>query len=475
MKWPLDKKIVAGIGLALAMLAVIGVFQHRTIQALVEADGWVAHTNAVLTELEGAFSAIQDVESRGRGYVAMGQERFAGQIEASISDVEGHLQAFRRLTADNPRQQRDLGRLEPLAKRKSAFMLRLIALRRDQGLAAAQQLLDGGEGLRLMDEIRSLVDAMRADENALLQRHQAASLAAARAAGTVSTTGTIVAVGLILWASWIIQRDATRRKRAEEEVHRLNAELEQRVRQRTSELQAANKELDSFSYSVSHDLRSPLRAMDGFTRILLEEHRRELAPEAQRYLEIIRNSAVHLGALIDGLLAFARLGRQDVNRRTVAMDSLARHAIEDLGAEREGRQVELIVGSLPSCEGDPVLLRQVFVNLLSNALKYTRPRELARIEIGSLRLEEMGASSRSVAAADCPVYYVRDNGVGFDARYRHKLFGVFQRLHRQEEFEGTGVGLATVQRIIHKHEGAVWAEAEVDQGATFYFTVGDSC
>ncbi len=401
MTWPLDKKIVAGIGLALALLVAIGVVQHRTIQSLVEADRWVTHTNAVLTELEGAYSAIQDVESRGRGYVAMGQERFAGQIEVSILDAQGHLRAFRKLTADDPRQQRDLGRLEPLAKRKIAFMLRLIALRRDQGLAAAQELLNGGEGLSVMEEIRSLVDAMRAEEDASLQRHQAASLAAARAAGAVSTTGTIVALGLILWASWIIQRDATQRRRAEQEVRTLNEELEQRVGQRTAELQAANDELDSFSYSVSHDLRAPLRAIDSFARILLEEHRLALAPEAQRLLGIIGDSAVHMGSLIDGLLAFARLGRQDVNRTTVAMESLARQAMEDLRAEREGRQVELIVGSLPSCAGDPVLLRQVFVNLLSNALKYTRPRKSARIEVGALRPEEMEAFSQSVRRWRC--------------------------------------------------------------------------
>jgi signal transduction histidine kinase len=247
-----------------------------------------------------------------------------------------------------------------------------------------------------------------------------------------------------------------------EEFNRMAAALGEKETQlirRAEELQTANHELEAFSYSVSHDLRAPLRAMDGFTRILLAEEGQTLSPEGIRYLGLVQENAGYMGHLVDGLLTFSRLGRQAVSRTAVATDEVVRLALDELHAEQEGRHVEVIKGDLPACEGDPGLLRQVWVNLLSNAFKFTRDREEARIEVGCQMADGV------------PVYFVKDNGIGFDMRYAHKLFGVFQRLHRQEDYAGTGVGMAIVQRIVHRHGGRVWAEGKEGQGAAFYFTL----
>ena len=256
-----------------------------------------------------------------------------------------------------------------------------------------------------------------------------------------------------------LMTDITERKEIEKKMMNLNIELEEKVKQRTSELEASNKELESFSYSVSHDLRAPLRHINGYVDLLNERFRDDLPEKAQHYLEVISSASKQMGTLIDELLLYSRTGRQVISKINLDMNILVHEVVEKFYFEIQNRKIEWEISNLPIVNADYTMMKQVWTNLIDNALKYSRNNELTKIKIGIA--EEK----------DYYKFFIQDNGVGFDMKYAGKLFGVFQRLHSQTEFEGTGIGLANVQRIIHKHNGRIWADAELNKGATFYYTL----
>ena len=268
-----------------------------------------------------------------------------------------------------------------------------------------------------------------------------------------------------------IFQDITELKKAEAEVKALNESLEQRVRDRTEELQIANQELEAFTYSVSHDLRAPLRAVDGFSQIIMSDYSAGTSPDVLRYLALIRKNTKNMGHLVDDLLAFSRLGKQSISKSTINLTRLVKEVVAEIKHQEAGRKIKFVIEKLPACEADEAFLKQVFVNLISNAVKFTRSRNPAVIEVGTCNARPR--LSHGTFGNETRCYFIKDNGVGFDMRYYDKLFGVFQRLHRSDEYEGTGVGLAIVQRVIEKHNGHIWADSIVNSGTTFFFTLGE--
>jgi signal transduction histidine kinase len=432
---------LAGAVLLIALEIALSVWAFRQIEHAIEAR---KHSYDVINCANDLLSALKDAETGQRGYLITGDEAFLQPYLAVRDGVIGHLEELRQLTLISA-AHKHLDILAPLIHSKMAELSRVIELRRNHDMSAMLAAVSGGQGKQLMDSIRQEMGGFIQTEESVLAQLEAEFQSNMSRLFIFIISASLFTLLLAFSFAYLTYQGTQHSLGIQEGINK--------------QLQSANQELEAFSYSVSHDLRAPLRAVNGFAGIVLEDFGPQLPEKARNHLERIRNGGERMGALIDDLLAFSRLSRQPVNRQSVNTAKLAQNAIDELKLQRDGRRIEIKTGELPACGGDPALLKQVWVNLISNAIKYTRGREPATVEIGC------------VLENNENVFFVRDNGAGFDMKYANKLFGVFQRLHRADEFEGTGVGLAIVQRIVHRHGGRVWAKAEVNRGATFYFTL----
>lgn len=423
-----------------------------------EADReWVTHTHLVVERLQAIRIDITQAETGQRGYILTGQETYMEPYRTGVEKVGRELDGLRDLTSDNRGEQQNIKRLRALIADRLAELADGIEVRRQSGLlAGVEAVTHGNNGELWMEMIAVQIGEMRETEAKLLSARLATAAASTRKMKVLIACGNSLAILILLVKGFVIHRETGKRNLAEESLKQANERLERR----TAELSETNIELESFAYSVAHDLRAPLRHIAGYSGVLSQDYGPRLDEEGLRCLGKITDCARQMGRLVDDLLALSQIGRQDLSFRETALGSLVAEVVEELAPELAGREVEWQLGELFDAECDPGLMKQVFTNLLSNAVKYTRRREHAVIQVGQTSQNEQR------------VVFVRDNGAGFEMRYVGKLFGVFQRLHKARDFEGTGVGLAIVQRIIRRHGGRIWAEAEVDRGATFYFTLG---
>jgi signal transduction histidine kinase len=451
-----DKLLISSFALAVAALGFMAWYSWRQTERYASESDRVSHSYEVTEAARKVEAAIDAAVSVQRAYLLSGEELWILRLDTELSHLETALLDLRFLTVEEPEQQPRLDGLEDRLREWRDALMDNQLVRQLDGFEAAVELARTDALARLAAPLDASLEEFEHEERNFLRERRLAETAARRRTAVALVALPASAMALLGWLFLGIRREVGQRVTAERSVAALNNSLEQRA----TELEAANRELESVSYTASHDLRAPLRAIASFSRILHEEHREQLDSEGQRLLRAVEKNAGKMASLLDGLLAFSRLGRVPLKKRIIDHDDLVQRVVESLLATDDATaQTRVQVGRLPECPGDPVLLGEVWSHLLRNAMKFSRDRAEPAIEVGGAEHDQE------------VVYHVRDNGIGFDMQHSAKLFGVFERLHQEQQYPGSGIGLAIAHRIVQRHGGRMWAEGRPDAGATFYFSL----
>ncbi len=445
----IEHRVLAGFGLVFAGILVISAISYRNMTILIRNGQLDQRSHEFIQALAATGEVMHEAENGHRRFLVTGDDEYLISYNNLRTRAPEYLGYLRDLTdAEDPQRAR-VNQLEQLITAQLQKEQTTIQQRKHKGFESVRAMALAGVAKTELDSARHLQTHMEQEETKALAQRVIESTTTTRSSIILLIIGALLLFVLLAAVYYLIRHDVTARRRVADELQR-RGEL----------LEAANKELEAFSYSVSHDLRAPLRHIDGYASLLSKAAAVSLDDKAKRYLQTISESATRMGQLIDDLLIFSRMGRQEMLHGKVDLNQLIASVLHDLRHDLQDRTISWTIAQLPEVIGDAAMLRQVFENLVSNAIKFTGTRPQASIEVGSRQ-----SSQEEI------VVFVRDNGVGFDMRYANKLFGVFQRLHRADEFDGTGIGLANVRRIVHRHGGKTWAEGALGEGATFFVSL----
>ena len=475
MRLPFQRTLFPILLLIAAIIVLLNAWWAlQSVRTLATNAYWLAHSWQVVHQVERVLGSAVNAETGERGYLITGMESYLEPYTAARQELPGELDRLQSLTSDNLSQQDRLRDLRVSLGRRLLVLQKAIDARRQGGPNVKTPLLASGPGKAEMDHVRAVCDSMEAEEDRLLAIRKASTDTSTLRAQVAVVFASTLDFLLILFAFWQFVRERGLRVAAEKagerlllaqqetearaaEVLSLNATLEDRVRVRTAELERINRELEAFSYSVSHDLRAPLRTIDGFSLALQEDFAATIDDTGKDYIGRVRGGVQRMGQLIDALLQLSRITRTEIVREEFSMSGLAESVASDLREQNRERNLSFDIQAGLNAYADPRLTRIALENLMSNAVKFSSKVPRAEIRFGW--------------DPEQNAWYLRDNGAGFDMTYADKLFGAFNRLHGDKDFRGSGIGLATVARVVHGHHGRIWANSAVDQGATFWFTL----